>query len=328
MHPRLRLVLPLVTASALLTTLLAGAAANQPAVAKAAKPKLPDLVVSPGELRGDHYLLLGKRYGGDWKGVVKNKGSAVAAPSITRVYIASTRLQRNVRARDRILQAAVPRLRAGAQERVTAEYRPARNDPVPGGYSVWVCADATNRVRESNEKNNCRSVAPRDLRFYVGFEKWTGSLSGHGPMTWGGSTREDWSGTDILLTMSSVVEAAGVFAYDLSGNVHYEVSGTSTGGCTASGSGNVAAAAGPLPGYLRLYYEREFYLGGAAGTGSDYDYLLDCGGTVSPYPGAQNYLFFNTGPEFPPLPFGAKTISGTYTDSDGVVYNYSFRGIR
>lgn len=285
---------------------------------------LPDLVPTAGRLTGDPYMFLGKPYPGSWVGKVRNKGKASAGPTLTVVYIAPGRLQANVRARDALADAATGRLGDGDEERTNAGALPPEADLKPGGYSVYVCADAKKQVPERNEDNNCRFVGDRGQRFYVAFERWTGSLRGAGPMIWGGGAREDWSSSSVALTFRGYTEP-GYFGYGYSGPVIYVASGTTSGGCTVSGGGTVFAGTGSLS----IDYQEETYTALGFGTGNDYSYLLDCGGTVSPYPGAENYIFLSTDPVpgIPqPLPFGTRTLSNAFTDEFGVNYTWDLAG--
>ncbi len=305
---------------------LAVAAPAQASPTDRAQPRAPrpDLVPTAGRLTGDPYMFLGNRYPGSWRGTIKNKGTASAGSTLTVVYLAPGRLSANVRARDTLADDVTGRIDAGKNERVNAGALPPEADLKPGAYSVYVCADAKKQVEERNEDNNCRFVGERGKRFYVAFERWTGSLRGAGPMIWGGGAREDWSSSNVAFTFRGYTDP-GYFGYGYGGPVTYVASGTTAGGCTVSGGGTVFAGTGSLS----LDYEGETYSALGFGTGSDYDYLLDCGGTVSPYPGAENYVFISTDPVpgVPqPLPFGARSVSNGFTDEFGVNYTWDLSG--
>ncbi len=85
---------------------------------------------------------------------VTNRGHTLAGRSVTRFYLRRGRASMLVGAR------GVPTLRPGRNSRGHSTLR------VPAGaqsghYSIVVCADAANAIRESAELNNCRRVHPQ-----------------------------------------------------------------------------------------------------------------------------------------------------------------------
>ena len=138
---------------ALLVAVVAGAA-GAPAT-PAARLALPDLVVSaleePPLVRkaGSSFLL---------RQTVSNRGDGAARPTATRVYLS----------RDRVRDSGDTPLRPsptpGLQRRAFARLRPSLRISVvtrPASYFVIACADALRRVRETNERNNCRASLKR-----------------------------------------------------------------------------------------------------------------------------------------------------------------------
>ena len=138
---------------ALLVAVVAGAA-GAPAT-PAARLAFPDLVVSaleePPLVRkaGSSFLL---------RHTVSNRGDGAARPTATRVYLS----------RDRARDSRDTRLRPtptpALQARAFARLRPSLRIPVvtrPASYFVIACADALRRLRETNERNNCRASLKR-----------------------------------------------------------------------------------------------------------------------------------------------------------------------
>jgi CARDB len=92
--------------------------------------------------------------------VVRNAGSAAAPPSTTGYYLSRDRKRDGGDARLGVRSTAA--LRSGASSRRTVTL-PVPASVKPGAYRVLVCADATNRVREPIESDNCTASGP--LRF-------------------------------------------------------------------------------------------------------------------------------------------------------------------
>jgi hypothetical protein len=86
--------------------------------------------------------------------VVSNRGAAPAQRSVTRYYLTSGK---------RVLLAGtrrVPALAAHGRSRGRAHLTIRAGAP-GGRYSLIACVDATRRVRERNERNNCRAARRR-----------------------------------------------------------------------------------------------------------------------------------------------------------------------
>ena len=94
---------------------------------------------------------------------VTNKGAAVARSSVTSYWLS---VDGHRDAKDILLSGrrTVPRLRAGGSSVGHAQIVLPTN--VAGLFEVIVCADATNRVREAKETNNC-TAARKPLNVYL-----------------------------------------------------------------------------------------------------------------------------------------------------------------
>lgn len=124
--------------------------------ANAASKKRPDLVVSsvaasPAKVAAGGVLTV--------KDTTANRGRKAAPRSVTRYVLSKDKkLNRgDVRLRDRAVRALKPRKKQATKAlkvRVPATTK-------PGTYWLLACADARKKVKESNERNNCRAVRKR-----------------------------------------------------------------------------------------------------------------------------------------------------------------------
>jgi CARDB protein len=98
--------------------------------------------------------------------VVRNRGTGVASASTTGYYLAG----RFIGSR------AVGRLRTGATSRRTVRLAIPRTMP-SGSSRLTACSDTRRRVRESNERNNCRVATRRIVVGDVSAPKFGGLLA-------------------------------------------------------------------------------------------------------------------------------------------------------
>lgn len=132
------------------------ASAVGPVPAQAAAKKRPDLVVSavsvtPTRIAPGETLKV--------RDTTRNKGRRVAARSVTRYVLSKDKKldRRDVRLRDRAVKRLKPR-RSHATKALSVRVPTTTK---PGAYWVLACADARKKVRESNERNNCRVARSR-----------------------------------------------------------------------------------------------------------------------------------------------------------------------
>lgn len=279
------------------------------------RPKKPDLVVTPGNLSGTPYGFVGA-IDNEWTGKTKNKGRKQAGRSTTRVYLQHTGRRVN------FVRVGVPKLEVGEDFKDTAR-AVAPNGIKTGEYALQVCADATDEVRESNESNNCRLVgSPK--QFFISFRSWTGSLRGKGELPGGGTAVEDWSSANVAWTFAGYQDP-GLFVYNPTGTVTSIDSGVTTGNCTVIGNGSSPISSGALI----LDYPSASYTASANVNPGSYKYEQFCGGAPDSYPGPQFSLALATFLQFgsvQPLPFGATTLSGAFTDETNTNNTWDFAG--
>jgi hypothetical protein len=299
--------------------LAASLALLAPAV-EAAAGKKPDLVPTAGKLTNEDkpFAFIDRQLGNSWRGTVKNRGEESAGPTLTRVYISTGRLRRPAARRLALMDAATGRIRAGGRERVEADGR--RPDQPPGRYNLYVCADAKDQEKESNEDNNCRFVKPKT--FYLTYQTWAGSFSGNGPGAYssGGPTKESWASSDVSYGFSEQL-FRGLFVWDLSGGaVNYTHSGISNG-CTYNGSGTLPLD--PDSGDLFVDYDEGTYRALAYSVDGTYPIVENCGGSIAGLPGPRHSLVLAT--DFAQVAPESTALADTRIDGD-VFFSWSLAG--
>ena len=266
----------------------------------------PDLVVSTAHVKGSDFAFRGAGsldLRVDF--TVKNKGGKAAKRSVAKVYL--------VHGRDRyeIASPTVPAIGAHRLETVDAPAKRHNDFPV-GGYAMRVCADANHALKESNEKNNCKSLKDEFSRFYSVYRKYQGTAAGNGPgHPFEPSVRESWDGQDIAFTVQGAQK--GVFTYGVAnaGSVAYFLSGTTSTGCTHSGSGVLQLSGDSA---LTVDWRSENYTGFGKPSGT-YQTSNTCD-PDNPGTGPVNGFVFATDLLAGPVsvPYGSQELAGTYTD--------------
>lgn len=209
-------------------------------LAPAAMGRKPDLVVTQATKFGPPYLKEGRSGTLSFKDVTENKKKrghdATAEPSRTGMLLVPMNTSGPVPA-VKLASRGVPKLRPGHSDRGAASAGVDAHTLKQGAYKVKVCADVKHEVKERNESNNCK----RTGNFYVVPSAWTGpvgdtnAVRGVGPVGSAGNA-EKWSSSDGLLVFGKYL-GGGVFRYDFLGNVGWNDSGVTTGGCKVSGHG-------------------------------------------------------------------------------------------
>lgn len=151
-----------------LLSLLALGVLSSPTASEAKKPALADLVVKSGAVAG-----------GNAAGTVRirNKGRSPARSSILKVGWSGP-------APKSLGTVRVPKIKPGRISKVKFDFEVPKGTGV-GTYSITVCADASRKIRESNEKNNCRKLGRIEISRPTGP---TGSTGPSGPTGLTGST--------------------------------------------------------------------------------------------------------------------------------------------
>lgn len=275
--------------------------------------KLPDLAPTVGGV-DQGYAFIGGRLKMEATDTTINVGKARAAGSVTTFYLS----KKDPKARRELTTRKVGALKPGEADS-GSERADGRNDFPAGAYRIVACVDAKDKVKESDEGNNCgKVVSPK--RFYSAYEEWEGSLSGTAPGVLTPDAKEKWESTDVSFGSPSV--AGGIFQYPVTGGaITYTFSGTTQTGCgTYSGGGTFALDRNF--GLLTIDYDGENYNAGAGATlGSQYPITSACG------PGAwgAHEPALETGET--KLKDGASTLKGAAADpSQGANYKWELEG--
>jgi hypothetical protein len=199
------------------------------------KPK-PNLVVTRASASGPAYAFDGPRdeVTFAFKHTTENKGDAAAGRSRTALYLFA--IGDRYSRRQPVVQSRVTKLLPGHSDRggTSATIRTA-SLPL-GGYILKVCADSSEQVEESNERN-CVSTK---RHFYVAQEDWRGSVHGQGGAG-GIANLEHWNSDPAHLGFVKYL-GAGAFLYEFIGVVNWTDHGI--GGCIWNGSGSEPVVGG------------------------------------------------------------------------------------
>jgi hypothetical protein len=189
-----------------------------------------------------------------------------------------------------------------------------------GMYEIQICADRKLRV-ERKKFNNCQI---NSKAFAVIKRSWTGTGSGFASGIFGdGTGRIDWQAAGVTYSFSQYDPNTGQARYKPAGSVNYQVSGTNSGGCTASGGVTLATSGGEL----KLDYKKENYtISAEVPSDSTAPVTYTCPGAsvTQPTPIAA-YRHITNGFNFGvtnPLPFGHATLSGIFQYSSSGTTTY------
>jgi hypothetical protein len=285
------------------------------------KPK-PDLYVSGAEFLpvGEDWALRGEDNVLKFDAATQNRGKGAAKPSKTEiVFVPYTDGPTNVKP-IRAFSLDVPRIRGASPTKYYSYFGTAKSPPLSfngdplGTYQAYWCADAENKVKESNERNNC-VVPGGDLqRLYLGKRHWVGTVSG--TVAVGDeptSASEDWSSTDAELEFERF-DSLG-FHYLFNGTVSWATHGTDADHCSYSGSDTEIIRSVPGQADIVLSYGEEEY-GGTAYSGLDYSYpvTVQCPTETIQTSGPSGIVLsaFHDG-NILPMPFGTEALAGNET---------------
>jgi hypothetical protein len=308
------MALPARLLGALAILLLVGLIVGQSAGAKKRKPpRLPDLILTEGELTSDHYLFAGEGSTVSFTDRTKNIGKAKAKRSATQ-FVLKVRGARFLAWL--LTQRPVPALKPRESHGGSASRAWKMPMSALGGYVSGICANANGRVKEKLRTNNC--VRPDD-DFGVIPRKIVGTVDGAGGYLNNPGVAETWHAT---MTWVFQKNEPPVYDYELErADVSYKDSGVS-GDCTFTGEGGVTIVNGGSEDKLQITYgsfNRYLAVGAIPATAFPlYPVHVFCahGGSHDDVgPGNSAWLFTGFNPLSPT--HGYTSLSDSYTAPDG-----------
>jgi hypothetical protein len=305
----------------------------QPASASDAKRKQkPDLYVPSAEFLpvGEDHALRGEGNILKFNAETQNRGKGAAKRSKTEIVFVpypAPGVSKPIHA----FSLDVPKLHGATPYKYDSAFGVAKSPPLTfdgnplGTYQAYWCADAENKIKESNERNNC-VVPGGDLqRLFLGKRRWTGTVSGSLPAgDEPTSAHEDWTSTNAELEFERV-DANG-FHYLFNGTVSWTIQGTDADHCVYNGSGQDTIQGGPGNGDIELAYTEEEYAGTIySDLDYTYPYTMQCPGETFDQEGPSGIILSAFKDENPvPMPFGTEVLAGTQTDVQGVTWSWEF----
>jgi hypothetical protein len=302
------------------------------------KPK-PDLYVrAAGFGGGEEHALRGEDNVLRFEAQTQNRGRGAAKPSKTEIVFFPMQSDGGAAGGKPIhaFSRNVPRIRGASRTKYYSDFGEAKSRPLTfngnplGTYRAVWCADAENKVKESNERNNC--VVPGGIlqRLYLGKRRWTGTVTGTGAVGPAPtSAHEDWSSTGASLELERV-GLGGVFYYYFNGTVSWAMQGgTDSNGCSYSGSGSDSIAGGPANQEFVIDYVDGAYSGILNSDLDDtYPISVQCPTSSDQFDGPYFVGFFNTAydGQVRPLPYGTEVLTGSgYDFVDRATWTWEFR---
>jgi CARDB len=280
--------------------------------AKKGKKKEPDLVVTQAALSSEPYAFRGENNTISFTDRTKNKGKATAKKSRTFLLLTT-----NSGGETPATSRGVPKLESRESHAGNAT-KTFVVDPgfPPGIYSVAVCADYKDKIKEKDEDNNCEIL---DDRFYITESVWSGTINGTGCLTPGlngqcGDAKETWSSNNASFEFVAYA-SGGRFQYVFSGTVSWAAAGTDIDDCTWSGAGSQTFSR--QGGTMLVDYDNAIYTARLE-VDQFYDVTKDCPGVFDDgtEPGPVYDVFLRTfeggtvGSDLP-LPDAATVLEGT-----------------
>jgi hypothetical protein len=317
-------------------TLVAVLGLGAQADAAGKRKRKPDLYVRTAHLQpiGEDHALRGERNVLRFDAETQNRGRGAAKPSKTEIvfvpYGPGSAGGKPIRA----FTLDVPRIRGHSPTRYFSRFGEAKSPPLTfngdplGAYAAIWCADAKGVVKESNERNNCRAPGNVLQRLYLGKRRWSGTISGTGPVgDLPTAAHEDWASSRAELELERV-GLGGVFYYNFNGTVSWAMQGgPDADGCTYSGSGTDSIQGGPANGDFQINYVDGEYTGILTSDLDDtWPVTIQCPTETFDDLGPYFAGFINTAydGQVRPLPFGTEVLAGSGSNFEAT-WTWEFR---
>jgi hypothetical protein len=276
-------------------------------------PNKPDLVVTDADLAGRPYTFRGIQ--GEhftWRFTADTKNICRAPAGASRTGVKLTALHHAAREYMTATK-ATPALAGGESAAAQGPQSGYTMRAAPAdAYGIEVCADVNERVDEKNELNNCREVKGG---VYIADKTWKGSLNGSAS-PFGNASKESWKSIDAKLGFVDYI-GGGVFTYDFTGDVTWQMSGGSNQCTYTGGPGTATMVGNDFPG-VTIDYAGYTYTGGFDYSGSNfYDITITCGGQSSQTRGPifREFLNLNANGHGQKLSRDEEGLTGTTYDS-------------
>lgn len=275
----------------------------------------PDLVVTRVVWESVNFVLRNVGQPLRWRDRTKNIGAARARRSKTALRIRRAEWTTPTGAY-RSVPSLLPRRSNGGPGGTRYDFDPGAW--LYGTHQVAICADATRRVAERRERNNCKTM-PEPL--YVVPRFISGSVSGS--HTYAGRTgvTETWVGTVTFEGFDYTNGGNGYFGFvPTGGSVTYTLQGTDQFNCVWTGGGTVQVPTGESGGGFTLVFgPGSYYTGsGLIGSGWGYTATETCPSNTYVHPawGPLNPLYLNMlSPSLDDPSSGS--LAGSFTEMSG-----------
>jgi len=185
----------------------------------------------------------------------------------------------------------------------------------PGSYEAMICADYRDKVKESNEGNNCSQAGI----VYVIPGSWNATLNGSAGIDIG--VTETWRSDGASFEDGKYL-GDGQIRYRFRGSLNYTASGTDVEGCVFGGEGSATVGSDDQLGGsefgLTLDYRKGLYWGHEQLVGAEFPYSVSCPGQAGdsitgPVDFAAGFIVVDP-IDAQPLEFGTVLISGSATE--------------
>lgn len=288
--------------------LLVGASA---APAKRKPLKRPDLVVTSGRLASKHYVIKSDELTTRLEIVATTKNISKTRAPKTKTGLVLTRTPTSQHALCEGPVIRIGKLRHNETDR-SGKSGPFANPCAIRPYFAQICADVFDDVVEANEDNNCKPAG----HFLVVPRKWSGTVSGNGPIGTLLTVKESWSGTATFVLSPELSDGRAQWYKPVGVNIHWTTAGTDSSNWSWSGSDEQKSSAQQI-GDLRLQSFFENYQGNATNE-PDYHYNVPvtCPPPTLPFNAlGPIHMYFNAA-----APGATKPVH-TYTNLDDTFYD-------
>jgi hypothetical protein len=295
---------------------VAAAVAVLPMSAQAARPERPkpDLVIKGKSTVKPKWFLWGFGDTAHFTARTKNSDKAKAKAGASETSLVFR--ERNSRHKNRtaVISNDVPALNPGKSQSGGASGDVPGRLP-PGSYEALICADYRDKVKESNERNNCSETG---IVFVIP-GSWKATLSGSAGIDIG--VTETWRSDGATFEGGEYL-GDGQFRYRFRGSLHYAASGTDVEGCVYAGEGSATVTSDDQLGGsgnfgLTFDYRKGQYWGSEQLAGAEFPYNVSCQGEPDSITGPVDFAagFIVVAPiDAKPLEFGTVLISGSATE--------------